>query len=104
MGIPKLPSFGGYQVEIKPTTSTDDQLDGTARARTKRDRNIEGAASHTDERNIDPRKVKKEHDEKILQDAKNMKIGEGDHATERKTIADQNAKMIRQALEKQLKK
>ena len=104
MGIPKLPSVGGFNVEVSPKMSTDDKYDGTAKANTKRDRDIERVVTGTDERDIDPRTVKKEHDEKILQAAKKIQIGEGDHAAEIKSVADQRSQMIRQTLEKQLKK
>ncbi len=52
-----------------------------------------------DERNVNPATVKREHDEKILKDAKKMKMGEDGHAAEVKTVADQQAKIIRQTLE-----
>jgi hypothetical protein len=104
MGFPKLPTVGGYKVQISPKMSTDDQLDGAGRTGGKRDKNIREAATPTSERNVDPRTVKQEHDEKILQDAAKMKIGEDQHASEIKTVADQNAKLLRQMLEKQLKK
>jgi hypothetical protein len=104
MGFPKLPTVGGYKVEISPKGSTDDQLDGAGRTGGKRDKNIREAATRSDERNVDPRKVKQEHNEKILQDAAKMKIGEDEHASEVKSVAAQNAKILRQNLEKQLKK
>jgi hypothetical protein len=104
MGVPKLPTVGGYKIEISPKGSTDDQFDGAGRTGGKRDKNIRESATRTDERNVDPRKVKQEHDEKILQDAAKMKIGEDGHANEIKTIADQNARFLRNSLEKQLKK
>jgi|GEM_PF-3453315 len=103
MGIPKLPTFGGIKVEISPKMSTDDQLDGAGRTGRKRDSNVRGAATPSDEKNLDPRPLKKEHDEKILNDAKRLKIGEDGHAAEVRTLADQQAKIIRQTLEKQLK-
>jgi len=101
MGIPKLPTVGGYKVDVTPKTSTSDTYDGTAAAKTKQDRGAEKAASHTDERDIDPRKTKKEHDEKILQDARKMDF-DGQNAKDVKSIAEQNAKMLRDALNKQL--
>jgi len=104
MGFPKLPTVGDYKIQIGPKMSTDDQLDGAGRTGGKRDKNIREAATPSDERNIDPRTVQQQHDEKILQDAAKMKIGEDGHANEIKGIADQNAKLIRQSLEKQLKK
>lgn len=103
MGFPKLPTVGGYQVDIKPTTSTDDQFDGTAKANKKRDGNIEKAATRPDERDIDPRTIKKEQDERNLQAAKKMKIGEQEAGNEVKTVANQQAQIIRQYLDDQLK-
>jgi hypothetical protein len=102
MGIPKLPSIGGFQVEISPKTSTDDQYDGTAAANKKRARNAEKAVTPRDDRDMDPRQLKKEQDERNLQAAKKLKIGDEGHA-EIKTVAEQQAKIIRQALDQQLK-
>jgi len=102
MGIPKLPTFGGFKVEISPTMSTDDKYDGTAKANTKRDRNVEGAATPPDERNLNPATLKREQDEKNLNGARKLKMGDQGQA-EIRTVADQQAKIIRQMLDKQLK-
>jgi hypothetical protein len=101
MGFPKLPTVGDYKVSISPKTSTDDTYDGTAKTETKKDRNVETSLTPRDERDIDPRKIKKEHDAKILESAKKMDF-DGQNAKEVKSIADQQAKMIRATLEKQL--
>lgn len=101
MGILKLPTFGGVKVDVTVTTSTDGKLDGTAKARTARDRDVERSASRRDERDVDPKKLKKEQDEKNLKGAKKIKIGD-DGRQEIRTVAEQQAKMIRAALDKQL--
>ena len=103
MSFPKLPTVGGFKVSVVPTGETDDQFDGTAKTNTKRERNIENTMTRPDERNLDPRALKKEQDEKNLQAARKLKMGQ-EGAEEVKTIANQQAQMIRQALEKQLKR
>ena len=103
MGFPKLPTVGGFQVGVHPTGETDDQFDGTAKTNTKRERNIENAMTRPDERNLDPRALKKEHDEKILQAAKKLKIGEQGGAEDVKNVANQQSQIVRQMLEQQLK-
>src|SRR5262245_31849725 len=99
MGFPKLPTVGGYKVSISPKTSTDDTYDGTAKTNIKRDRKTEASVTRTDERDIDPRTVKKEHDAKILESARKMDLN-GQGAAEVKSIADQQARMIRNTLDK----
>ena len=101
MGFPKFPTVGDYKVSISPKMSTDDTYDGTAKTNTKKDREIETAATHTDERDIDPRKVKKEHDARILESARKMDLN-GQGAAEVKSIAEQQSKILRNTLEKQL--
>ena len=101
MGFPKLPTIGGFKVDVSVPTSTDDKYDGTAKTNTKRDRDIERVTTHRDERDLDPRSLKKEQDEKNLQGARKIKIGDDGHQ-EIKTVADQRARMIRATLDKQL--
>lgn len=103
MGFPKLPTVGGIKVEISPTGSTSDLYDGTAKTNTKRHREIEKTMTPRDERDIDPKTIKRERDEKNLQAAKNIKIGEQQGGNEVKTVANQQAQIVRQMLEKQIK-
>jgi hypothetical protein len=103
MGFPKLPTVGGFKVDARPTGETSDEFDGTAKARSKRDRNIEKSVSGVDERDRDPKAIKKEQDERNLQAAKKLKIGAQEGGEEVKTIASQNAEIMRKRLEMQLK-
>lgn len=103
MGFPKLPTVGGFKVDVGLTGGTSDEFDGTAKARSKRDRNIEKSVSGTDERDRDPKAIKSEKDEKNLQAAKNLKIGAQESGEEVKTIGRQNAEIMRKRLEMQLK-
>ncbi len=103
MGVPKLPTVGGFKVQVGVTGETSDEFDGTAKARSKRDRNIESSVSRTDERDRDPKAIKREQDEKNLQAAKKLKIGAQESGEEVKSIANQNAQLMRKHLEAQLK-
>lgn len=103
MGFPKLPTVGGFKVDVRPTGGTSDEFDGTAKARSKRDSNIEKSVSRPDERDRDPKAIKREQDEKNLQAAKKLKIGAQESGEEVKTIASQNAQIIRQQLDAKLK-
>ncbi|MCI0411407.1 hypothetical protein L0222_01255 [bacterium] len=103
MGFPKLPTVGGFKVDVGLTGGTSDEFDGTAKARSKRDRNIEKSVSRADERDRDPKAIKSEQDEKNLQAAKKLKIGAQEGGEEVKTIASQNAQIMRQYLDAKLK-
>ena len=103
MGFPKLPTIGGFKVEVGYKGGTSDELDGTAKARSKRDRNVEKSVSGKDDRDRDPKDIKREQDEKNLQNAKKIKIGTQESSEEVKTIANQNAEIMRKHLEMQLK-
>ena len=103
MGFPKLPTVGGFKVQVGVTGETTEEFDGTAKARSKRDRNIEGSVSHTDDRDRDPKAIKREQDEKNLQNARKLKIGAQEGGEEVKSIGRQNAELIRKHLEAQLK-
>ena len=103
MGVPKLPTVGGFKVDVGITGSTSDEFDGTAKARSKRDHSIEKSVSRTDDRDRDPKAIKSEQDEKNLQAAKKLKIGAQENGEEVKSIAAQNAEIMRKRLEMQLK-
>src|SRR4030095_14512383 len=103
MGFPKLPTVGGFKVDVGITGGTSDEFDGTAKARSKRDRNIEKSVSHPDDRDRDPKAIKSEQDEKNLQAAKKLKIGAQENGQDVKSIASQNAEIMRKRLELQLK-
>jgi hypothetical protein len=103
MGFPKLPTVGGFKVDVRGTGETSDEFDGTAKARSKRDSNIEKSVSRPDDRDRDPKDIKREQDEKNLQAAKKLKIGAQEGGEEVKTIASQNAEIMRKRLELQLK-